>query len=355
MKKIFPGLILLTILGLVTLSFEGVDGTYELSDYTPDDTLTFVVPEGWPQPLYDFDKNPLTKNGIALGRKLFYDDMLSRDSTVSCAFCHLSYTNFTHIDHKLSHGIEDRIGTRNTLSIMNLAWYNTFMWDGGITNLDVQPLAPLTSFFEMDMDPDELITRLESSSEYPKLFKQAFGKDADVSGYYMFRAMSQFILTLNTYNSKYDKVMRKEAGATFTEREQKGLEVFRAKCASCHKEPLFTDGTFRNNGLAVDTNLNDGGRIKITRNIDDSLKFKVPSLRNIEVSYPYMHDGRYKSLQMILFHYSNGITDSKTLDPALKKGLNMGEDDKRNLIIFLKTLTDISFIRNKAHADPNRY
>ena len=99
MKKIFPGLILLTILGLVTLSFEGVDGTYELSDYTPDDTLTFVVPEGWPQPLYDFDKNPLTKNGIALGRKLFYDDMLSRDSTVSCAFCHLSYTNFTHIDH----------------------------------------------------------------------------------------------------------------------------------------------------------------------------------------------------------------------------------------------------------------
>lgn len=352
MKKTFLGLILLILLGIATLSFESLDENYTTGAYIPDDTLTLHIPDGWPKPSYDFEKNPLTKNGIALGRQLFYDNILSRDSTVSCAFCHLSYTNFTHVDHKLSHGIEDRIGTRNSLSLMNLAWQKTFMWDGGVTSLDVQPLAPLTSSFEMDIDPDELINRLDSSKIYPNLFKQAFGKDAEISGYYMFRAMSQFMLTLNTYNSKYDRVMRKEDGVHFTENEQKGLEVFRAQCASCHQEPLFTDGTFQNNGLAIDSSLNDGGRIKITGNPKDSLKFKVPSLRNIEVSYPYMHDGRYKSLQMVLFHYTNGIADSKTLAPQLKKGLDLKEDDKRNLIAFLKTLTDMKFLRNKEHAYP---
>ncbi len=352
MKNIFPGLILLTLLGIATLSFENLEGNYSTGEYVIDDTLAFHVPVGWPQPEYDFEKNPLTKNGIALGRKLFYDDILSRDSTVSCAFCHLSYTNFTHIDHKLSHGIEDRIGTRNTLSIMNVAWQKTFMSDGGVTNLDVQPLAPLTSSFEMDMDPDELIERLESSKVYTTLFKEAFGKDAEVSGYYMFRAMSQFMLTLNTYNSKYDKVMRKEESVEFTESEQKGLDIFRKNCASCHQEPLFTNGTFQNNGLAIDTNLNDGGRIIITGDKKDSLKFRVPSLRNIEVSYPYMHDGRYKNLQMVLFHYTNGIIDSETLAPELKSGLNLEEEDKRNLVMFLKTLTDMKFLRNKDHAYP---
>ncbi len=352
MKKVFPGLIFLTILGIATLSFQKNEHNYVLGEYIPDDTLTFNTPDGWPQPLYDFVKNPLTKNGIALGRKLFYDDILSRDSSISCAFCHLSYTNFTHIDHKLSHGIEDRIGNRNTLAIMNLAWQDKFMWDGGVTNLDVQPLAPLTASFEMDVDPDELLNRLDSSAEYRSLFKQAFGDSAEVSGYYMFRAMSQFMLTLTTYNSKYDKVMRKEEGVHFTEREEKGLQTFREKCASCHSEPLFTNSSFQNNGLSVDTNLNDYGRYKITKDANDSLKFRVPSLRNIEVSYPYMHDGRYRNLQMVLFHYTHNITDSKTLSPQLKDGMELVEDEKRNLVIFLKTLTDVDFLRNKDHAYP---
>ena len=352
MKKVFQGVIILVFLGIGTLSFDSLGEGSTVADFIPDDTLTFHVPKGWPQPVYDFDKNPLTKNGVALGRKLFYDDILSRDSTVSCAFCHLSYTNFTHIDHKLSHGIEDRIGIRNTKSIMNVAWQKTFMADGGVTNLDLQPLAPLTSSFEMDIHPDELIERLATSKVYPLLFKKAFGQDVEVSGYYMFRAMSQFMLTLNTFNSKYDKVMRKEEGVHFTENEQKGLAVFRANCGSCHQEPLFTNGTFQNNGLAIDTNLNDGGRIRITGDPEDSLKFKVPSLRNIEVSYPYMHDGRYKNLQMVLFHYTNGISDSETLALELKKGLELKEDDKRNLVMFLKTLTDVQFLRNKEHAYP---
>lgn len=292
--------IIVLLLAILAFSFKSVEMEAIVQEYQPNDTITLEVPQGWPSPHYDFAKNPLTTKGIALGRALFYDDILSRDSSTSCASCHLSYTNFTHIDHKLSHGIEDRIGTRNTLSIMNPAWQKTFMWDGGITHLDVQPLAPLTSPHEMDMDMEVLIDQLKSSEKYPALFKETFGNDVEISGYYMFRALSQFMLTFNTYNSKYDKVMRKEEGVQFTEREQMGLEVFRAKCASCHQEPLFTNQTFQNNGLAIDTSLNDGGRIKITQNKGDSLKFRVPSLRNIEVSYPYMHDGRFKNLQSIL-------------------------------------------------------
>jgi cytochrome c peroxidase len=346
MKNFSAVFFLLTIIGATTFSFNSLEENYTIGEFIPDDTLTFFVPEGWPEPTYDFEKNPLTKNGIALGRALFYDDHLSRDSTISCAFCHLSFTNFTHIDHKVSHGIEDRLGTRNTLSIMNPAWQKTFMWDGGITHLDVQPLAPLTSFVEMDMEVEDLLVRLDSSKKYRELFAAAFGVDTKISGYYMFRALSQFMLTFTTYNSKYDQVMRMDEGVQFTAGEQKGLEIFRAKCASCHQEPLFTNGTFQNNGLAIDTNFNDGGRIKITNLKEDSLKFRVPSLRNIEVSYPYMHDGRYQNLQMALFHYTNGIVESETLASQLKGGLDLGEEEKRNLILFLKTLTDVQFLRN---------
>ena len=218
MKNVVLLFLVLLCVGMSTASFQHAENK---KANTTNDTLSLFIPEGWPQPHYDFNKNPLTTKGIALGRKLFYDNLLSRDSSFTCAGCHLSYTNFTHIDHALSHGIEDRIGTRNTLSIMNPAWQETFMWDGGVTHLDVQPLAPLTSPHEMDMNVDTLLKRLKESDEYPQLFKEAFGEKGEVSGYYMFRALSQFMLTFNTYNSKYDKVMRKEEGVAFTEREQK--------------------------------------------------------------------------------------------------------------------------------------
>lgn len=343
------------ILCLSIVSFKYADTSINLSALIFDDTLSFYVPDGWPAPHYDFDKNPLTTNGIKLGRALFYDDLLSGDTSVSCASCHLSYTNFTHIDHKLSHGIKDRIGNRNTLSIMNTAWQTNFMWDGGVTSLDVQPLSPLTSPHEMDMQLDELIPRLKDSEKYTEMFKEAFGAETKPSGYFMFRAMSQFMLTFNTYNSKYDRVMRKDSGVSFTEREVNGLTIFRKNCESCHQEPLFTNQSYQNNGLSLDTLLNDFGRMKITNDPNDSLKFRVPSLRNIEVSYPYMHDGRFKNLQTILFHYSNGVVDSKTTAEELKGGISLTEDEKRNLVIFLKTLTDEGFLRNKDLAYPRDY
>ena len=351
-KKLF--LLLLPILCLSIVSFN-LDTNNTLGKLLLDDTLSFYVPDGWPEPVYDFEKNPLTKNGIKLGRSLFYDDLLSGDTSVSCASCHLSYTNFTHIDHKLSHGIKDRIGNRNTLSIMNTAWQTNYMWDGGVTSLDVQPLSPLTSPHEMDMKLDQLIPRLKGSEKYVKLFKEAFGSEIELSGYYMFRAMSQFMLTFNTYNSKYDKVMRKDTGVVFTERELNGLTVFRKNCESCHQEPLFTNQSYQNNGLILDTLLNDFGRMKITNDSNDSLKFKVPSLRNIEVSYPYMHDGRFNNLQTVLLHYSNGVVDSKTIAKEVQGNIGMSEDEKRNLVIFLKTLTDEGFLRNKELAYPREY
>ncbi|MGV3610022.1 MAG: cytochrome-c peroxidase [Fluviicola sp.] len=304
------------------------------------------TPASWPEPIYNFKKNPLDSATVFLGRTLFYDPVLSADSTISCASCHSPYNAFTHVDHALSHGIKDRIGTRNSPVLVNLAWGKSFMWDGAVNHLDVQALAPLENHVEMDENLSHVIQKLNRQDKYKRLFKNAFHSET-ITGERFLKALSQFMLTLVSSNSKYDQVVRGEKGIQFTESESKGYVLFKEHCASCHTEPLFTDHSFQNNGLAVDSVLQDFGRMKITQRSSDSLKFKVPTLRNVERSAPYMHDGRYRSLQMVLFHYSSDIHASETLAPQLKKGIGLSEDDKRNLIAFLKTLTDHSFLGNK--------
>lgn len=316
------------------------------------DELIIPVPKGWPKPAYDFRKNPVTKNGFDLGKKLFFDPMLSRDSTVSCASCHLQFTNYTHVDHPVSHGIKGLKGTRNTISLVNVAWNKTFMWDGGINNLEVQPLAPIQNPVEMDNSLEEVIARLKGSQAYKVKFRMAFGDSADITGQRVLKALAQFMATLVSFNSKYDKVMRGEEGIAFTPEEKQGLKVFRKNCESCHREPLFTNNEYENNGLPVDPKLRDGGRIKITGLASDSLKFRVPSLRNVEVSYPYMHDGRYRNLQMVLFHYSAGIEQTVNISGKLKKPLDLTEADKNNLIAFLKTLTDKEYLYDARYRAP---
>lgn len=316
----------------------------------PDDSL-FRIPQNWPKPHYDFNKNPLTKEKIFLGRTLFYDPILSADNSVSCSSCHSPFTAFTHTDHTLSHGIEDRIGTRNSPALMNLAWQKSFMWDGAIHHLDAQALAPISHPDEMGSNIADVVNRLQKKNRYKKLFAQAYG-DSLVSGERTLKAISQFMLTLVSSNSKYDKVQRKEPGFSFTEVEAKGYELFKSNCAVCHAEPLFTNNEFENNGLEPDTNLNDIGRKKISQKESDLYKFKVPSLRNIEFSYPYMHDGRYQNLEMVMFHYSNNIFDSKTLSKHLKKKIQLSSEDKSNIISFLKTLSDESFLRNSQNGFP---
>lgn len=309
----------------------------------------FTVPENFPKPQYDFAKNPLSNEKIQLGRALFYDPILSRDATISCASCHSQYTAFTHVDHALSHGIEDKIGTRNSPALMNLAWHKEFMWDGAINHLDMQALAPISNPVEMDEKIEHVVKKLQASKLYPKLFYKAFG-DSLITGEHTLKAISQFMLILVSANSKYDSVMRKEA--TFTEQEQKGYLLFQKNCGACHKEPLFTNLEYENNGLEVDISLTDFGRMKITQNPKDSLKFKVPTLRNIEFSYPYMHDGRFKRLNEVLKHYTNGVKSSPTLSPHLAKPIVLSSNEKVDMIAFLLTLTDKHFLFNPQYSYP---
>ncbi len=309
----------------------------------------FEVPSNFPTPTYDFSNNNLTNEKVQLGRALFYDPILSRDNTISCASCHSQFSAFTHVDHALSHGIEDRIGFRNTPTLMNLAWQRTFMRDGAINHLDMQSLAPITSQNEMDETIVNAISKLQKSKIYPRLFYYSFG-DSIITGEHTLKAISQFMLTLVSSQSKYDSVMLKKA--VFTSQERNGYFLFKKNCSSCHTEPLFTNDDFKNNGLSVDPTLNDYGRYIVTKNPTDSLKFKVPSLRNIEFSFPYMHDGRFKNLPQVLNHYAKGIQKSKTLARQLQDPIVLTSNEKVDIIAFLLTLTDKKFLFNPAFYYP---
>lgn len=309
----------------------------------------FNTPKNWPAPLYNFKKNNLSKEKILLGRVLFYDPILSKDSTISCNSCHSPFSAFTHVDHALSHGIHDSIGTRNSAALMNLAWQKNFMWDGAINNLDMQSLAPISHPAEMASSLNEVVIKLNRNKLYKKLFYNAF-KDSIATGEHTLKAIAQFMLTIITSNSKYDRVMNNED--KFTVQEQNGYQIFKSNCAACHTEPLFTNGQFVNNGLPLDSLLHDKGRMRITQRKEDAYKFKVPTLRNIEFSYPYMHDGRFKKLNEVLNHYASGIKKSETLDARLQNGIVLTSNQKVDLIAFLLTLSDKEFLFDAKFAYP---
>jgi len=338
MKKIA----ILLIFGFLTFGIVSFSKSY----FTP---IYLDIPKGFPEPVYDFKNNPLSEEGFQLGRNLFYDPILSRDNTISCASCHLQQTGFTHVDHDLSHGIEGKIGTRNSMTLMNLAWSKTFMWDGGVNHLDVQYLHPITSEVEMDETLSNVVKKLQESPKYPSLFKEAFGTDK-ITGQLTLKALSQFVVLLTTSNSKYDKVLRLEEH--FSEMEQKGYAVFKQNCASCHQEPLFTNDSFENNGLALDTTLNDIGRMRITQNESDRQKFKVPTLRNVQFTFPYMHDGRFETLTEVIKHYNSGIVQSPTLSKKLQQPMQLSDHERTELVAFLKTLTDKEFLFNPRFSYP---
>lgn len=307
------------------------------------------IPKNWPIPKYNFKSNPLTEQGFQLGRTLFYDPILSRDNTISCSSCHLQQTGFAHVDHELSHGIDGQIGNRNALTLQNLAWSKNFMWDGGVNHLEMQAIGPITSPSEMDETVKNVIFKLQKSSKYQDLFQKAFGT-TKITGQLMLKSLSQFVVALVSCNSKYDKMIRNEV--QFTQIEQNGYNLFKKNCASCHQEPLFTSDQFENNGLEVDATLNDFGRMKITQKATDSLKFKVPTLRNIQFTFPYMHDGRFKTLNEVTKHYSSKIVQSKTLANQLKGDMQLSDANRIELIAFLKTLTDTEFLFNPRYSFP---
>lgn len=309
--------------------------------------LSFQQPGNFPEPVYRFATNLVTKEGFELGRKLFYDPILSRNNTISCGSCHIQTSAFTQHGHSVSHGIEDKLGVRNSPPIMNLAWNTSFMWDGGVFDLDLQPVAPLTNHVEMDETVTNVISKLKAHPDYPGLFQSAFGT-TEISTARFMKALSQFMAMCVSSNSKYDSVIRKE-GKTFTKQEEEGYALYKQKCSSCHTEPLFTDQSFRNNGIGIGL-IDDAGRYAITLDETDRYKFKVPSLRNLDYTAPYMHDGRFLTLDAVLDHYSAGVKQTQNLDMILQNnepGIPMTADEKTKIKAFLKTLNDKVFIANK--------
>lgn len=316
--------------------------------------IDFKVPSNFPEPSYNFTNNPLTEKGFELGKKLFYDGRLASDGIVSCGFCHEQENAFTHHGHTFSHGVDDAIGTRNTPPIQNLAYQSTFMYDGAASHLDLQPIIPFTSPIEMNGDFTKALTMMKADSEYQKLFKIAFA-DGQINSENMLKALGQFMVMVTSSNSRFDKYRRNESGGTLTETELAGYTVFKSKCASCHATDLMTDNSFRNNGLAVNPTINDVGRYRVTELASDLHKFKVPSLRNIEKTAPYMHDGRFGTLEDVLNHYDTGVVNSATLDPILnqngKLGISLSTTEKSQLVAFLKTLTDTEYLTDKRFSE----
>ncbi|WP_394335664.1 cytochrome-c peroxidase [Aquimarina sediminis] len=326
------------------------------SEYIPIENtkLEFTVPANFPEPSYNITLNPPTEKGFELGKKLFYDGRLASDGVISCGFCHIQDFAFTHHTHIVSHGVGGALGTRNAQPLHNMAFMKEFTWDGAAIHLDLQPIIPITAEVEMNETFTGIIKKLEEKPEYVKLFAEAFD-DQKINSDNILKAISQFMIMMISANTKYDKIERNE-GSVFTENEAAGFELFKAKCASCHKGTLFTDQSYRNNGLAIDPQYNDVGRNRVTGLSEDSYKFKVPSLRNIELTFPYMHDGRLKTLDDVLDHYGNGMVDSETLDPIFKNqngtlGIPMTESDKQLIIAFLKTLTDDDFLNDNRFSE----
>ena len=303
----------------------------------------FNKPTHFPEPVYKLANSSFSQAQFELGRKLFYDPILSRNNTISCGSCHISQHAFTHHGHDLSHGIDDQLGNRNSMPLMNLAWANSFFWDGGVQDLDLTAVVPIENHLEMDEKLAVVLKKLNNQSTYKDLFYKAF-ENSEINSVNTLKALSIFMANLISSNAKYDQVM--QGKAEFTMQEQTGYQIFKNNCSSCHKEPLFTDYTYRDNGLGLNVQ-QDYGRYTITNREEDKLKFKVPTLRNLTYTAPYMHDGNFYTLEAVINHYRFQIKDTPNIDPLLKNKINISDEDVIALTAFLKTLDDLSFINDK--------
>ena len=326
---------------------------FEISETTP---LVLDVPQVFEErilpPILPVD-NPQTVEGVALGERLFFETRLSRDGTVSCASCHLSQNAFTD-SRQFSDGINGRTGNRNSMPLFNLAWNydERFFWDGAANSLENQAFEPVTNPDEMGNTWEAATAFLLEDSEYPQLFRDAFGEEG-IDSVKVVKAIAQFERTLISANSRFDRFLLGEL--SLTEEEMNGLDVFlmetKGDCFHCHgnpNNPLWTDNNFHNNGLdAIPADLGLGA---ITGDPSDNGKFRTPSLRNLAYTAPYMHDGRFATLDEVIDHYSEGLQNSPTIDPLMKSvlegGVQLSEKDKDDLKAFLLALTDENFIQN---------
>jgi cytochrome c peroxidase len=312
----------------------------------------FTISKFFPRPDLPRD-NPLTVEGVSLGSELFFDRRLSADNSESCATCHQPRLGFSE-NRRFSSGIGGEVGTRNSMPLENLAWKKEFFWDGRAASLREQVLQPIQNPIEMHESLEYLMKKLSTDTNYHRLFANAFGSP-DITSDRLARALEQFLLVQVSFDSKFDRVALGKA--KFTPEEQRGMQLFHteydpyhgqygADCFHCHGGALFQSQSFANNGL--DAQFKDAGRYLVTKRDGDQGKFSVPSLRNVSVTGPYMHDGRFRTLEEVVEHYSTGMKRSATLDPNLAKhpngGVPLSASDKRALVAFLRTLTDDRFL-----------
>ena len=329
---------------------------------------TLEVPTGFPSPNIPAD-NPMTEEGIKLGRHLFYEKALSDNNTISCGSCHIQERAFTDAT-ALSIGTRGIPGRRKAMPLFNLAFHENFFWDGRVLTLEEQSIHPILDTLEMDNDLPTVISRLSANPIYPPMFKAAFGDD-EITRERIGKAIAQFERTMISANSKFDRVIRDPNGETFTALEQRGYELFTSDfdpnggfggdCFHCHgeRETRFLFGAFgrdlqfMNNGLkAVYT---DEGRAEITNNPADVGKFKIPSVRNVEFAFPYMHDGSIPNLDSLIGFYNFGGHLHPNIDPNMKAagtGRNWSPGQKQALAAFLRTLTDFEFLQDTTFGDP---
>jgi cytochrome c peroxidase len=339
--RIYLILSILVFSASILLSFTLVEQSISTTKYE------FIIPKGFPTPDIPADNN-LTIQRIALGKKLFYDKMLSSDSSVSCGTCHAPKSAFAD-QRVLSEGVKGTKGDRNSMPLINLAWSNSFMWDGGVTSIELQIVNPLTNRKEMNIKLEEAVARLNAQPVYIKLFKKAYGTKPDAAT--LFKAIASFERTLVSARSKYDKYYYGKDPSVFNESEVRGFLLFNSEkthCSSCHTGFNFTNGTFQNNGLYLE--YKDQGRYNVTHLESDKGKFKVPTLRNIAITAPYMHDGSFKTLEEVIDHYNKGGVNhpNKSSHVHNNDSPPLTEEEKIDLINFLNTLTDETYLSNPA-------
>ncbi|MFK8008081.1 MAG: cytochrome-c peroxidase [Saprospiraceae bacterium] len=307
--------------------------------------------------------NPPTIEGVELGRYLFYDPILSKDSTFSCASCHKQAYAFSDAPQTFSTGINGNLGKRNTMPLFNLQWYANFFWDGKANTLEEQVLHPVRSHDEMDLNWEQATYRINNSNFYTPKFQAAFGNQK-IDSITISKAIAQFERTLISHNSKYDQVIRGEA--YFTPQEYEGFNLIndqtKGNCLHCHTtdaNALGTTAGFSNNGLdnfTTPSEFIDKGKGNISNQLSDIGRFKIPSLRNVGITFPYMHDGRFKTLEEVLDFYTHGINYSYNIDPKMENsyqvGLNLTALEKENIVLFLHTLTDSVFLTNPNFSNP---
>lgn len=311
--------------------------------------------------------NPLTVEGVRLGRMLFYEPKLSKDNRLTCGGCHRQENAFTDVA-KFSRGVGGALGLRNSMSVFNMAWNrSSFFWDGRAELLRHQALMPIQDDLEMDETLENVISKLKADTKYKNQFIRAFGTDKITDTLISF-ALEQFMMTIVSNNSKYDKYVANEL--TLSESEERGRKLFfteydpfmpensGADCAHCHGGNNFDNQRFFNNGLFTDAERTDLGLENVTKRPGDKGKFKTVSLRNITLTAPYMHNGQFTNLREVVNHYNSGLKPSPTLDPALERtrgtGLGLTESQIDDLIAFLKTLEDPTLLSNKEYSNPFR-